>query len=105
MNLTFACLAEPRSRHELEQEYIFSASMATFLRALRAGVIHIRHGSVLLAHYGRLGPAFDLTSKLMVDILREEGMYKDNGKLVEEVVVESLKNVSSNGLLIEVPPT
>ena len=54
--------------------------MATFLRALRAGIVHTRHGAILLAHYGRLGPAFDLTAKLMVDVLREEGMYKDNGK-------------------------
>ena len=68
--------------------------MATFLRALRAGIVHTRHGAILLAHYGRLGPAFDLTAKLMVDVLREEGMYKDNGRLVVDVVVDSLKEVS-----------
>ena len=75
--------------------------MATFLRALRAGIVHTRHGAILLAHYGRLGPAFDLTAKLMVDVLREEGMYKDNGKLVEDVIVEALKNVSFNTVLGE----
>ncbi|KAH8112371.1 hypothetical protein DFH11DRAFT_1607236 [Phellopilus nigrolimitatus] len=82
---------EIKSKPQLEQEYIFNATTTTFLRALRAGVIHVRHGAILLAHYGRLGPSFDLSSKLMVDILREEGMYKENGVLVVEVIVEALK--------------
>ncbi|KAI5121584.1 hypothetical protein M0805_009455 [Coniferiporia weirii] len=84
-------ITEIKSKSQLEQEYVFNATMTTFLRALRAGVIDVRHGSVLLAHYGRLGPSFDLSSKLMVDILREEGMYKENGNLVVEVIVDALK--------------
>lgn len=89
-------LLELTSKPQLEQEYAFNATMTGFLRALRAGVIQVQQGAVLLAHYGRLGPAFDLSSKLMIDILREEGMYKDNGQLVVDVVVNSLKEVSSS---------
>lgn len=77
----------------LEHEYIFNATLTSFLRALKAGVIHPRHGALLLAHYGRLGSAVDLSTRLMVDILREEGMAKDNGKLVVEVIVDSLREV------------
>ena len=86
------------NRAHLELEYIFTATMAAFLRALRAGVIHIRHGAILLAHFGRLGPSFDLSAKLMIEILREEGMYKDNGGLVAEIITESLQNVSDSSV-------
>lgn len=83
----------PSSRAKLEQEYIFNTTMATFLRAIRAGCIHVRHAVTLLTHYGRLGQAFDLTAKLVVDILREEGMFKDNGDIVVEVVTRALQEV------------
>lgn len=83
----------PASRAKLEQEYIFNTTIATFLRAIRAGCIHVRHTATLLAHYGRLGQAYDLTAKLVVDILREEGMYGENGDVVVEVVTRSLQEV------------
>lgn len=90
------------SKARLEEEYVFTATIATFLRAIRAGVIHTRHGAVLLTHFGRLGPSFDLSAKVLVDILREEGMYKDNGSLVVEIIVQTLKDVSDNGLCLHV---
>ena len=77
----------------LEQEYVFTTILTSFLRALKAGVIHVRHGAHLLAHYGRLGTAVDLSTKMMIDILREEGLAKDNGKLVVEVIVDALREV------------
>lgn len=67
--------------------------IATFLRAIRAGVIHFQHSAVLLAHYARLGVSFDLCAKVIVDILREEGMYKNNGEAVVAVIFESLREV------------
>ena len=81
------------SKNRLEQEYVFSSTIATFLRALRAGVIHARHGTILLTHFGRLGPSFDSSAKLMIEVLREEGMYKDNGSLVSQVAVQAMKDV------------
>ena len=62
----------------MEKEYVFIGVVTTFLRAIRAGVIHFRHAATVLAHHGRLGPTFDLCSKVIIEILREEGMYKDN---------------------------
>ena len=86
-------LSAQRTRARLEREYIFMGVMATFLRAIRAGAIHFRHSATLLAHYGRLGPSFDLCAKVIVDILREEGMYKDNGEMVVVVILQALREV------------
>jgi cohesin complex subunit SA-1/2 len=69
--------------------------ISTFLRAIRAGAIHPSHCAVLLTHHGRLGVAFDHCSKIVVDVLREEGMYKNHGRLVVDVVSSALKDVSS----------
>ncbi|CCM03065.1 uncharacterized protein FIBRA_05185 [Fibroporia radiculosa] len=85
-------VARPTSRSQLEKEYAFMGVIATFLRAIRAGVIHFRHSVTILTHYGRLGPAFDMCSKVIVEILREEGMYKDNGAVVVEIVCQALSD-------------
>ncbi|KAI0827388.1 hypothetical protein BC628DRAFT_1369278 [Trametes gibbosa] len=81
----------PESRSQLEKEYVFIGVVTTFLRAIRAGVIHIRHSATILAHYGRLGPSFDLCSKVIVEILREEGMYKENGEVVVDIICKALQ--------------
>ena len=69
--------------------------MTTFLRAIRAGVIHFQHSTTLLAHYGRLGPSFDLCAKVILDILREEGLYKNNGTEVVTVISHAIREVCS----------
>ncbi|KAH7915934.1 hypothetical protein BJ138DRAFT_1076400 [Hygrophoropsis aurantiaca] len=79
----------PRSL--LEQEYIFMGVVSAFLRAIRAGVVHVHHSAVLLAHYGRLGPAFDLCTKVIIEVLREEGIYNENGDTVVAVVTQALR--------------
>ncbi|KAI0752734.1 hypothetical protein C8Q80DRAFT_1248983 [Daedaleopsis nitida] len=81
----------PQSRSQLEKEYVFIGVVTTFLRAIRAGVIHFRHAASVLAHYGRLGPTFDLCSKVIVEILREEGMYKNNGEAVVAIICQTLQ--------------
>jgi cohesin complex subunit SA-1/2 len=82
-----------QSRSNLEQEYLFIGVISTFLRAIRAGAIHVRHGAVLLAHYGRLGSTFDECSKVMVDVLREEGMGNGNPDVVVSVVTQAIRDV------------
>ncbi|KAL4076765.1 hypothetical protein V8B97DRAFT_2084279 [Scleroderma yunnanense] len=82
---------QPSSKALLEQEYHFMATISTFLRAIRAGAVRINHSAVLLAHYGRLGPVFDLCTKVIIDVLREEGMYNENGEIVVDVVTQALK--------------
>lgn len=69
------------------------ATISTFLRAIRAGAIDVKHGVILLAHYGRLGPVFDLCTKVIIDVLRDEGMYNENGEVVVQVATQGLKEV------------
>jgi cohesin complex subunit SA-1/2 len=73
--------------------------ISTFLRAIRAGAIHPTHGAVLLTHHGLLGVAFDHCSKILVDVLREEGMYKEHGDVVVDVVTNALKDVRKTNVL------
>ncbi|KAH9996308.1 hypothetical protein BJV77DRAFT_175068 [Russula vinacea] len=87
------------TRTQLEQEYVFMGIISTFLRAIRAGAIHPSHSAVLLTHHGRLGVAFDHCSKIVVDVLREEGMYKGHGDVVVGVITSALKD--SFTLLLE----
>ena len=87
------------SRVKLEREYVFVEVISTFLRAIRSGVIYPSHGAVLLAHYGRLDATFDLCCKVVVDVLREEGMYHKNGDLVVTVVVQALQEVSGVAMI------
>ncbi|KAI9463987.1 hypothetical protein BJY52DRAFT_1115027 [Lactarius psammicola] len=91
------------TRAQLEQEYVFMGVISTFLRAIRAGAIHPTHSAVLLTHHGRLGVAFDHCSKIVVDVLREEGMYKGHGDVVVDVVTSALKD-SFTLLLEDVAP-
>ena len=93
-SLTDTCTGDT-SRATLEGEYIFMGVVTTFLRAIRAGVVHFQHSATLLSHYGRLGPSFDLCAKVVVEILREEGLYKNNGDAVIAVVDQALRDVSS----------
>ncbi|TDL19464.1 hypothetical protein BD410DRAFT_773910 [Rickenella mellea] len=80
----------PRSK--LEQEYVLNTTVATFLRAIRVGAVDVKHGAVLLTHYGRIGSAFDISVRVVVDSLREEGMHKDNGALVATVITRALQD-------------
>ena len=73
---------------------MFIDVISTFLRAIRTGVIQVRHGDVLLAHYGRLGPAFDSCTKVIIDILKEEGLSNDNSQLIVLVIIQTMKEVS-----------
>lgn len=90
----FFGLVDTESRSWLEREYLFIDVISTFLRAIRAGAISVNHGSVLLAHYGRLGIAFDTCVKVVVDVLREEGLTGGNGELVVTVVTKAIQEVS-----------
>ncbi|KAH9064622.1 hypothetical protein EDB87DRAFT_1804088 [Lactarius vividus] len=87
-----APVGKQTTRAQLEQEYVFMGVISTFLRAIRAGAIHPTHSTVLLTHHGRLGVTFDHCSKIVVDVLREEGMYKGHGDVVVDVVTSALKD-------------
>jgi hypothetical protein len=92
-------IADILSRTELEEEYLFVDVVSTYLRAIRAGAVNVRHGAVLLAHYGRLGPAFDACVKIVIDVLKEEGMMYGNADVVVTVVTQAMQEVSGAGSL------
>lgn len=79
----------------LEKEYVFTSTIASFLSALRAGVVTVRHTAKPLVYYGRLGGTYDQCMKVIIELLREEGMYKGNGAVVADVIKEAIKEVSS----------
>jgi cohesin complex subunit SA-1/2 len=91
--LTLEPLVDPNSPTQFLNEYAFIELVVTFLRAIRAGVLHVRHTAILLSHYGRLGATFDQFTKPIVDILRDEGMSKDNGDVVVVVINQALQEV------------
>lgn len=87
---------DEESRARLEKEYTFLDIVTTFLRAIRAGVIHLRHSAVILAHYGRLGASFNLCcSKVIVEAIREEWLHHDDGDIVVLVITQALQEVST----------
>ncbi|KAG9003732.1 hypothetical protein FRB90_011132 [Tulasnella sp. 427] len=47
--------------------------------------------SSVLAHYGRLGITYDQCMKVVIELLREEGMYKSRGFVVADVVKDAVK--------------
>ncbi|KAJ7701757.1 hypothetical protein B0H17DRAFT_1127998 [Mycena rosella] len=82
---------DPTSEAQLLTEYSFLELILTFIRAIRAGVLHVRHTAILLSHYGRLGATFGHFVKSIVEILREEGMERDNGDVVVVVINQALR--------------
>ena len=88
---------QPRKKvtAELFSEYDFIAVVSYFLRAINSSAISVRHSAVLLAYHGRLGTQFDHCLSPVIGVLREEGMYKKNGALVEQVINEALRQVRS----------
>jgi cohesin complex subunit SA-1/2 len=79
----------------LQHEYAFLKVVASFLRAVCTGAINVRHGAVLLASYGRLGPAYDLCVKALIDALRDEGIRQGNGAVVSEAIIQAIRDVSA----------
>lgn len=79
---------------QLEAEHVFCSTISIYVRAIRIGVIEARHSPVVLAHYGRLGHIYDQCCKVLVDVLREEGVYGDHPEMVCQVVFQSLREVS-----------
>ncbi|KAF8513560.1 hypothetical protein BU17DRAFT_95252 [Hysterangium stoloniferum] len=84
---------DPRSmpQSHLEREYVLNALLATFIRAIRVGVLNPSHSAVVLAHYDRLGSGFDTNIKVVIDFLRDVGMFKGEGQVVSEIIVRAIQ--------------
>ncbi|KAG8859678.1 hypothetical protein FRB96_004252 [Tulasnella sp. 330] len=67
--------------------------------AVKAGVVDVRHTSKPLCYYGRLDAPYDQCMKVIIELLREEGMYKSNGVVVADVIKDAIKD--SFGLYLD----
>ncbi|KZT59992.1 hypothetical protein CALCODRAFT_449346 [Calocera cornea HHB12733] len=76
----------------LGREYILCTVISTFIRAIRIGVLHLRHAAVLLAHFGRFSSTVDLCMKSLIDVLREEGIRSKHGEAVAIAIAKSLED-------------
>lgn len=92
-NTYASVLADVNPRDLLEREYLFIDVISTFLRAIRCGAVHIHHGAVILAHYGRLEAAFDACSRVVVDVLREDSIMKGNPQIIVTTLTQALQEV------------
>ncbi|KAG8906784.1 hypothetical protein FRB99_006161 [Tulasnella sp. 403] len=85
-------MSEPvMNQVRLEKEYIFTSLIASYLSAVKAGIINIRHTAKPLSYYGRLGATYDQCMKVVIELLREEGMYKSHGFDVADVIGSAVK--------------
>ncbi|CAE6429916.1 unnamed protein product [Rhizoctonia solani] len=84
----------PQAR--LEREYAFHLVISAFLRAIRTGAINIEHSAVLLGHYGRVSSVYDQCTKVIIEVLREEGMYGGNAEIVGRSFSLYIDNVSKS---------
>lgn len=84
------------SRAFLERELVFCSTISQFITAIRVGVVDIKHGTGLLAQFGRLSTVFDACLKILVETLREQGVLNGRGEEVCKVILDSIKEVSSS---------
>lgn len=77
-----------------QRDVVFSKTVSHFITAIRFGVVDIKHGTGLLAHFKRLSSVFDACVKTLFDTLREEGVLNGRGDEVCKVILDSIKEVS-----------
>ncbi|GAA6013136.1 hypothetical protein JCM11491_005192 [Sporobolomyces phaffii] len=80
-----------RQQSRLVASQRFERTISGFARAIHVGIFDIRHSTLLLKYWGRLGSTFDDFSRLLMHDLRDEGNYGDGGDVVATVIIESLQ--------------
>ena len=61
-------------------------------------MLDVDHAKEPLAHFGRFGPAYDAVCKMLVDVLRDEGMFNGEATTVQHVCGTALQSVSLGDL-------
>ena len=69
--------------------------MLAFLRAIHAGAVHYKHCIPFLANYARLIEPFDICSKTIAEILRNEAVLAERSEEVCQVIIVALQDVSA----------
>lgn len=85
----------PKTAADLQHEHVFIRVMLTFLRAIHAGAVHYKHCVPFLANYGRLIEPFDICSKTIAEILRNEAILAEHSEQVCQVITSALQDVST----------
>lgn len=78
----------------------FERAIAPFVRAIHSEVLDLRYASAILVHFERLGPIFDQWARLLVQDMRDEGVYGDQGAVIARIVFDSFRDVSCSSSLI-----
>lgn len=85
----------PKTAADLQREHVFIRVMLTFLRAIHAGAVHYKHCIPFLANYARLIEPFDICSKSIAEILRNEAILAERSGEVCQVIVTTLEDASN----------
>ncbi|KAF8688572.1 STAG domain, partial [Rhizoctonia solani] len=88
----------PQAR--LEREYTFHLVISAFLRAIRTGAMNIEHSAVLLGHYGRVSSVYDQCTKVIIEVLREEGMYGGNAEVSFGLYIDNVSKSDANTIAL-----
>ena len=94
----------PKTATGLQREHIFIRVMLTFLRAIHAGAVHYKHSIPFLANYARLIEPFDICSKTIAEILRNEAILAERSEEACQVIVVALQDVSTLAPASSLPP-
>jgi cohesin complex subunit SA-1/2 len=78
----------------LQRQQQLCQTLSHFIAAIRLGTFDVKHAAGVLAYHGRLGHIFDSCSKVLVETLREEGVYAGRPDMACNVILDALKQVS-----------
>lgn len=71
----------------------FERTISPFVRAIRAETIDLRHASVILVHFEQFGAVFDQWVRVLIQDLRDEGVYGRQGEAVARIIFETFRDV------------
>lgn len=80
------------SQARLEAEVELNQLVAPLVSATRLGLIDVRLVAPLIGHFGRAGRMYDSLVKLLIEVLREEGILGRQGSKAVDVIFESLRD-------------
>jgi cohesin complex subunit SA-1/2 len=84
----------PKTAADLQREHVFIRVMLTFLRAIHAGAVHYKQCNPFLANYARLIEPFDICSKTIAEVLRNEAILAEHSEEVCQVIITALQDAS-----------
>lgn len=77
----------------LQRQQELLSVISPYAGAIRLGVLELRHAVPLCARYGRLGDLFDASLRVVVDAIRDAGIFDRRAHVACRVVLDSLMKV------------